>query len=248
MIDLGLLTSILVAAAAAWLVARFVPDRHRRTIDGDALMMAALTGLVAGRLAFVALEDPTTFARLKDLLIIRSGVEFWPGLAIGVVVLSLHARRIGRSIPEVLSTAAPLFLVGYGGYEATCAFREGCFGPSSSLGLTPPGFAEAVFPVGLAVAAVSVGAGVALRRLDLPEVRGPLIALVLVASARAVAGFSLPRVGPGLTRPHLESLSLVAVALAAQLGVGALGRHTTSSRTNAVDSTSPPAPDPRKGP
>lgn len=248
MIDVGLLASILVAATATWLAARFVRARQRLTIDGDAFMLSALTGLVAGRLAFVALEDPTSFARFRDLLIIRSGVEFWPGIAVGVIVLSLHARRRGLPIPECLSIAAPLFLVGYGAYEATCSFREGCFGPSSPLGLTPPGFGAAVFPVGWAVAAVSVAAGVALRRLDLPDLRVPLMALVIVASARAVAGFSLPRVGSGLTRPHLESLSLVAVALAAQLGVGALGRHTTSSRTTAVDSTSPSVPDPRKGP
>lgn len=248
MIDVRLLVSILTAAAGPWLVAKFVPAGKRQTVDGDALMLSALTGLVAARLVFVILEDPASFGRLGDLLIIRSGVEFWPGLAVGVMTLSVHARRRSLSILHVLSVAAPLFLVGYGGYEATCAIREGCFGPSSPIGLTPPGFAAAVFPVGWAVAAVSLAAGLGLRRHDLPDLRVLLIALTVVATARAVAGFSLPRVGSGLTRPHLESLSLVAVALAAQLGMGALSRHTTSSRTGPAGSSSPTDPDPRKGP
>lgn len=248
MIDLGLLASILAAAAAPWLIARFMPtSRVRLSIDGDALMMSALAGLIAGRLVFVALEDPASFARFRDLLIIRSGVEFWPGLAVGVMVMARTAWRRDISIWSVIAVAAPLFLVGYGAYEATCTLREGCFGPPSPLGVVPAGFAGEVFPVGWAVAAVSVAAGIALRRLDVPDVRLVLTALLLLASLRALAGFYLPRVGSDLTRPHLESLALVAGALAAHLGVGALGRHTTSSRTSPVGS-SPTDPDPRKGP
>ena len=248
MIDVGLLASILAAAAAPWLLARFLPaSRGRPAVDGDALMMAALAGLIAGRLAFVALEDPASFSRFGDLLIIRSGVEFWPGLAAGVMALCMHARRGNVSLWGTLAVAAPLFLVGYGAYEASCTFREGCFGPPSPIGLAPVGFARAVFPVGWVVAAVSMGAGVAIRRSDTPDVRVVLSALLTVAASRAVAGFFLPRVGSDLTRPHLESLSLVAFALAAQLGVGALGRHTTSSRTTPVR-TPPTDPDPRKGP
>lgn len=248
MIDLGLLASILVAAAAPWVVAKFVRARHRRNVDGDTLTSSALIGLVAARLAFVVLDDPAAFGRLGDLLIIRSGVEFWPGLAAGAVFLALRARRSGVPIPVSLSVGAPLFLVGYGGYEATCALREGCFGPSSPVGLTPLGFGAAVFPVGWAVAAVTVGAGLALRRLDLPDARIPLLALLVVAAARAIAGFHLPRVGSGLTRAHLESLWLVAVSMVALWGVGALKRPTTSSKTALEDSSRPTDPEPRKGP
>ena len=248
MIDLGLLASILAAAAAPWLLARVMPTSpDRPTIDGDALMTSSLAGLLAGRLAFVALEDPSTFTRVRDLLIIRSGVEFWPGLVVGVMVMARAARRRDMPIWTAMALAAPLFLVGYGAYEATCTLREGCFGPPSAIGVAPAGFAGEVFPVGWAVAAVAVGAGIALRRLDLPDVRLVLTALLLLASMRAIAGFYLPRVGSDLTRPHLESLALVAAALAAHLGVGAMGRHTTSSRTSPVGS-SPTHPDPRKGP
>lgn len=248
MIDLGLLASILAAAAAPWLLARFMPtSRAGPSIDGDALMMSALAGLIAARLAFVALEDPASFSRFRDLLIIRSGVEFWPGLAVGAAVMVRGARRRKVPIWSALAVAAPLFLVGYGAYEATCTLREGCFGPQAPVGLTPAGFAGSVFPVGWAVAVVSVVAGIVLRRLDLPDVRVVLPALLMVASSRAVAGFFLPRVGSDLTRPHLESLSLAAAALAAHLGVGALGRHTTSSRTSPVGSP-PTDPDHRKGP
>lgn len=247
MIDLGLLASILAAGAAPWILARVIQASRRPVVDGDALMVSALAGLIAGRLAFVALDDPASFNRFRDVLIIRSGVEFWPGLAVGAAVLARAARRRNISTSSAFAVAAPFLLVGYGAYEATCIFREGCFGPPSAIGLAPSGFAAAVFPVGWAVAVVTVVAGIALQRLDLPDVRASLTALLILASSRAVAGFFLPRIGSDLTRPHLESLSLTAAALAAHLGVGALGRHTTSSRTTPVGSP-PTDPDPRKGP
>ena len=248
MIDFGLLASILIAGALPRLVARFVPAPDGQTVDGDGLMMAALAGLVAGRLAFVALDDPGSFARLRDLLIIRSGVEFWPGLAVGAGVYALASRRSGRSVMEAMSLAAPLFLVGYGGYEASCVLRNGCFGPPSPLGLTPPGFAGAVFPVGWAVAAVAVLCGVALRRQGRHGPRVLVVALVVLGSTRAVAGFFLPRLGAELSRPHLETLAVAGAALAMHLGLGALGRHTTSSRTSPATSSILTDPDPWKGP
>lgn len=248
MIDLGLLVSILVAAAAPRLVARLVPAGGGGTVDGDALMYAALAGLVAGRVAFVALDDPGSFTRLRDLLIIRSGVEFWPGLAAGSGAFAYLARRAGRSVTTSMALAAPLLLVGYGAYEASCVVREGCFGPPSALGLTPSGFAGPVFPVGWAVATAAVLSGLALRRRALPGVEGIVAALLVLAATRAVAGFFLPRLGAALTRPHLESITILAAALALHLGRGALGRHTTSSRTSPATPSPLTDPDPWKGP
>ena len=248
MIDRGLLVSILITAAGPWLVARLMRAAGGVTVDGDTLMMSGIAGLVGGRVAFVALEDPGAFGRLGDLLIIRSGVEFWPGLVVGVAVFASSARRAGRPVVESLAVAAPLFLVGYGAYEAACILRDGCFGPPSAVGLPPPGFAATVFPVGLAVGALAVASGLALRKRGPVDRSGLVIALLVLAALRGVAGFFLPRVGSSLTRPHVESLTMVAVAVALHLGGGALARHTTSSRTSSVDLGSSTNPEPWKGP
>lgn len=248
MIDVGLLASILIAALAPRLVARLIPTPGGGAVSGDRLMYAGLAGLVAGRLAFVVLDDPGSFARLRDLMIIRSGVEFWPGVAVGAGLYALWSRRSGRSAADSLSLGAPLFLVGYGAYEASCVLREGCFGPPSGVGLTPPGFAGPVFPVAWAVAAVTVLSAVVLRRHRHDGWHGVLVALLVLASTRAVAGFFLPRVGAALSRPHIESLVAAGAALALHLGVGALGRHTTSSRTSSTNPAILTDPDPWKGP
>lgn len=248
MIDLGLLASILIAAIAPRLIARLVPTPGGEVVSGDGLMYAGLAGLLAGRVAFVAFDDPGSFARLRDLMIIRSGVEFWPGVAVGAGVYALWSRRFGRSMAEALSSGAPLFLVGYGAYEASCVLREGCFGPPSAVGLTPPGFAGPVFPVAWAVATVTVLCAVGLRRQRHQGLHVALLAFLVLASTRAVAGFFLPRVGAALSRPHVESLAATGAALALHLGVGALGRHTTSSRTSSANPSILTDPDPWKGP
>lgn len=248
MIDVGLLASIIVAALAPRLVARVIPTPRGEAVSGDLLMYAALAGLVAGRLAFVGFDDPGSFARLRDLMIIRSGVEFWPGVAVGAGLYALWSRRSGGSVADALSLGAPLFLVGYGAYEASCVLREGCFGPPSAVGLTPPGFAGPVFPVPWAVAAVAVLSAVVLRRHRHEGWQVVLVAFLVLASTRAGAGFFLPRVGEALSRPHLESLAATGAALALHLGLGALGRHTTSSRTSPANPSSLADPDPWKGP
>lgn len=239
MIDLGLLASIVVAAFVPRLVARIIPAAGEGAVDGDGLLYAALAGLVAGRIAFVALDDPGAFARLRDVMIIRSGVEFWPGLAVGAGAYALMSRRAGRSMPDSMSLAAPLFLVAYAAYEASCVLREGCFGPPTAVGLSPPGFASTVFPVAWAVAAVALLAGVVLRRQRRAGAPSVVVGLLVLATARAVAGFFLPRVGAALSRPHLESLAVAGAALALHLGMGARERHATSEGTaSATDGVS----------
>ena len=236
MIDLGLLASILLAAAAAWATGRLLRSRAGRVAPLDPMLSAGVAGLIGGRIAAVALDDPASLLRLRDVLIVRSGVELWPGLLVAAVAFLVITRGSGSRPVERLAAAAPVFLAGYAAYEAACLLRDGCFGPPVTLGLTPPGFAGPVFPVGLAVAAVTAPVALALRRLGGADVRDLLLALLTLAATRAVAGFHLPRVGGALSRPHLESIA-VALATTALAGVIALAAHNrapTAGTTDAV--------------
>src|SRR3546814_6179302 len=67
------------------------------------------------------------------------------GLETGVQRCTLPisvVRRRRRRGHEALPELAPFALWGYALYEATCGLRDGCYGPVSSLGLTPDGLAE----------------------------------------------------------------------------------------------------------
>ncbi len=83
MIDYGLLVGLIVAFAVPAILAR----RWRlATFDPpvgfvDAALGPATLSLTVGRLSALALDDPRSFTKVADLLVIRSGVEFWPGVA-----------------------------------------------------------------------------------------------------------------------------------------------------------------------
>ncbi len=247
MIDRGLLISMVFAAALTWAAAHLVRARGDGSASGDAMLSSAVIGLVVGRIVAVALDDPAGLLRLRDVMIVRSGVEFWPGLAGGAVAYLVLTRDAADGRLLRLAAAAPLFAVGYAGYEAACIVRDGCFGPPSAVGLTPPGFTDAVIPVGIAVAAVVTVLVVGIRRLGADRGRQMVLLILAIALARSVAGFHLPRLGTGLSRPHLESIAVAAIAMAVHLGWGALSRHTTSSRTVCDVPPSRGFTEPRKG-
>jgi hypothetical protein len=225
MIDYGLLVSIAAAFLVPSLVAKWWP---LRTVEPgvtfiDLAFGPAVTGLVVGRLFTVALDDPGSLGRLPDMLVIRSGVEFWPAVAAAAAVATWSAHRAGTGIADRLADLAPLAMVGYGAYEASCLFRDGCFGPASPLGLRPDGFSTRMVPVGVLMA-VAVGAGAwAARRLgDRPDRHLMTVgaSVAIVALVRAIASIWLPRVGEAMSRQQLTS---VVVAATAGLGCLALG-------------------------
>lgn len=184
----------------------------------DVVLVPAMIGVLAGRLVAVAIDAPRSLTRPGDLLVIRSGVEFWPGVVAAALVVAWTARRELLSPVERLAAIAPLAMIGYAGYEATCPVRDGCFGPESPIGLQPPGLATTMLPIGLVVAAVVALAAVAVRRLVVaghPPSLVLAVALTGVAAPRAVASFWLPAVGDGLTRPHLTSIALTVLGAAA---------------------------------
>lgn len=236
MLDTGLLLSGAVIAVVAWFVARWTIAKVEE--DGsplapndslDLLLWAGMAGLLAGRAAAVLLDDPDSLRSLRSFLVIRGGVEMWPGAAIaaGVLAVTLHRRRVA-----VLATAAvltPVAVTAYATFEATCVVREGCYGPRSPIGLRPDGLSEPTVPLGLLVGGfLAVVAVLLARRATWPAHTHLLVAIGSVAGLRSVASVWLPRIGDELTRQHRESIVVTVLAVAGLLAV-----HLTS-RSAAV--------------
>lgn len=234
MIDVGLLASMAVVLIVPSVFVRAWPESAAMSglidISGGALLM----GVAVGRLAAVAIDDPGSLTSLSDLLIIRSGVEFWPGVAAGMGWLALRARQDDVSPVERLAAITAPALVAWACYEATCLLRDGCPGPVSGIGLRPEGLVQQMVPIGLGVAATAVGAAAIVRRWHtrgLPDLQVVGVALMAVATIRSVASIWLPHIGDGLTRQHRTS---IAVAVITAVGLVAL-RSRTQSRAALED-------------
>ena len=216
MIDRGLLITMVAMVVAVLLAARGWPPRLARddTVIGRGFAGIAVGALVA-RLVAVALADPSAFTRPGDLLVIRGGMEFWPGVAAGITACAVAARR--AKVPAVAEMAdlAPYSLAAYAVFEASCVFRDGCFGPVSAIGLRPGGVGPTEIPVGLGVALAAAGLAVLVRRIAGHDVLMALLVAVFgLATARAAAAAWLPKIGSAPSRPQVESVIVAALALA----------------------------------
>src|SRR3546814_14053943 len=141
MLDLGLLGTMVVLWAGLAAAARWLPiTSYERADVLDQLYAPALAGLVAGRLTAVLLDDPESLGSIRALLVVRSGVEFWAGVAVFLALLRRSVvrphRRRGH---EALAELAPLALWGYALYAAPCGLRAGCYGPVTPPALPPHG-------------------------------------------------------------------------------------------------------------
>ena len=229
MIDFGLLMSVIVALAAPTLAARIWPLRtfEPGTNVLDAMVLPAATGLVTGRLVTLALDDPRSIGRIADMLVIRSGVEFWPAVLAAALVAAWSGRRERIEPLARLVDLAPLALVGYGAYEAACLVRDGCYGPVSPVGLRPDGMSTTMLPIGLLMAAGVVASAAAVRHLRLVWSCGAIVAaaVALLAIVRGLGSIWLPRVGDILTRQHRTSLVVAIVAAGVCLVQVLVGRR-----------------------
>ena len=214
MVDLGLVWTVVAMWAVLALAFRVSPPSGWDSGQPlDSVLMAGALGLVASRVAYLALNDPESLSSLRTALVIRGGVEFWPGVVVTLGALMLSTRRHQRrGVQVALAELAPFLLWGYAAYEATCVVREGCYGPRSPIGFIPQGLQARVFPIGLAVAIVVAGAGFAIRHLWslAPHIK-LLLALAVLASVRAVAAFWLPHIGEGPSFAQVQSAVVGAV-------------------------------------
>lgn len=223
MIDYGLLASMIIAIGVPSFLGWWWPleltqasaANGQRSGFFDLAIGPAFAGLAVGRLTTLALDDPNSIGSLSDMLIVRSGVEFWPGVAAAAaVVLWVEYRARLPPLSRVVALL-PLAMVGYAGYEAACIFRDGCFGPHSDLGFRPPGVSVRMLPVGWLMAVALVAAAVAIRR-SASRARSRVVvvaaATTAVAGVRAIGSIWLPHVGDGLTRQHITSIVIAATA------------------------------------
>lgn len=241
MLDTGLLLTLGLLYVVVAIAARRAPVStmgHREILDR--LLGPLLAGLVTARLVAVVLDDPTSLRSLRALLVIRGGVEFWPGVAVAMVTLGWGLHRHGRQVPRGLAELAPFALWGYATYEATCLVREGCYGPASLVGLTPDGLRTRMFPVGLAVGLIVALLGMWARRSVWSPTARVLLAVGGVAAARSVASFWLPRIGGGLTRPHVESVVVLLGVLAVAVARQPRGRRAQAATARSTASSPEP--------
>ena len=217
MIDYGLLVSMIIGfGVPALLVNRWRLSSYDEPVGFlDVALGPAMAGLAAGRLTALALDDAGSIGSISDMLIIRSGVEFWPGVAAAMAVLVWGARRAGLSPLTRLADLTALAMVGYAGYESACVFRDGCFGPHSPLGLRPPGLTTTMLPIGWLMAGAVVVAAIGVRQLSKRSAPSTIIVLaaaLAVAATRAIGSIWLPHVGDGLTRQHVSSIGIAAAS------------------------------------
>lgn len=217
MIDFGLVVSLMAAIGVPALLAVRWAYGDGSSSFLDDVTAPLLAGLAVGRLVTLALDDPSSIGSLSDMLVIRSGVEFWPGAVAAAGVVAWQASRTGTSPMQRLAALAPLALVGYAAYEATCVFRDGCLGPVAPVGLRPPGLETTMLPVGWLVAAATLaGAALVHRRRDRTRPAVSIAAAVVVAAAvRSLGSIWLPHVGDGMTRQHWTSITVLLAAMVA---------------------------------
>lgn len=215
MIDVGLLATIVIVLIVPSVFVRPWPSSAAASGVIDVSIGAMFVGLAVGRLTAVALDDPGSLTSLSDLMIIRSGVEFWPGVAAGLAWIAFCARHDEVAPLRRLAAITAPALVAWACYEATCVLRDGCPGPLSSIGLRPDGLVERMFPIGLVVAAAAGGAAMVGRRWHrrgMPDVEVVVVALLSIAIIRSIASIWLPHIGNGLTRQHRTSIAVGIIA------------------------------------
>ncbi len=228
MIDVGLLASIAIVIIVPSVFVPPWPNSAAVTGLLDTAGGALMIGLVVGRLSAVAIDDPGSLTRISDLLIIRSGVEFWPGVAAGMAWLAWRANRDHIAPAQRLAALTAPALAAWACYEAACLVRDGCPGPLSGFGLRPDGLMQRVFPVDLLVGAAAAGAAIATRRFHrrgMPAAQVVALAVASLAIIRSVASVWLPHIGEGLTRQHKTSLAVAVVASAMFLAFRFLDRR-----------------------
>jgi prolipoprotein diacylglyceryltransferase len=97
---------------------------------GDLILGGAVTGLITGRLAAMALAGTSPFSNPGDILIIRSGVDTGFASLGALLFVAFTSRRVLAAVTDSLAPAA---LVGLSGWHAGCLYRGACLGTPSTL-------------------------------------------------------------------------------------------------------------------
>ncbi|MBN2114181.1 MAG: prolipoprotein diacylglyceryl transferase [Acidimicrobiia bacterium] len=97
---------------------------------GDAALAAALSGLLAGRLAAMVAGGNDPLAHPADIVVVRAGVDTGFAALAALAVLALYARH---NLWRTLDCLAPAALAGLAAWHLSGLFRGAWLGTSSSL-------------------------------------------------------------------------------------------------------------------
>ncbi len=235
--DTGLLFTVLIVLGGVQVMLRAMPPTGvDRAQVVELVSTPLIVGLIAARVVFVLLDHPASVFRLRDLMVVRAGVEFWAGVLVALAWVLVRVRRAGDRVGAMMTLAAamPYLVIGVALYEASCLVRDGCFGPVASVGLKPNGLGSTMVPVGVLAAGALGVAALVLRRASTPEATPTVLgALAILGGVRLVASWFLPAFGP--SRVERES-ALVFVVSTIALVLSAVRRRT--SRRAAFESDS----------
>ncbi|MEX0826658.1 MAG: prolipoprotein diacylglyceryl transferase family protein [Acidimicrobiia bacterium] len=210
--EFGLLAAVAVAFGSAWAVLRLTVAREERRPAFDRLISAAVVGLVAGRIAAMALAGTNPITRPLDVLIVRGGVDTGFAASAALAWLAFGGRGdLWRSLDAV----APAALAGLAGWHLGCLFSGTCLGTTTSLpwGITATGGMVTRHPTEMyaALAFVAAAALVAAARRQV-TIPGILAAATLAAAALIRLATEPMRLGIG-TGPEWWYASGIAVGV-----------------------------------
>lgn len=171
----------------------------------DVFWNAGVAFLVAGRLAYVALQSPRTLFDPLVLIRLPGGVDPLAGaLAVAAVIAWRQRRAGGRWLWATVGASG--LAVATVGYDLACLLRDACYGTTapSPFGFRMSGFSE--------------------PRLATPLIEAALL-LALLAVVVAFAGRLRPR-AVALLLVGVLPLVRAALTPASALGTGAVGVDT----------------------
>lgn len=126
--EFTLLWAALTGGAGLWLGVRFWAGDDSDSLF-DNLLLAAVVGLLGGRVTAMTAQGLNPVTNIGDLIIVRGGVS-----TVAATVFSIGAFYLstGRKI-SVLDTVAPVALLGLAGWHLGCLWRSACLGTASNL-------------------------------------------------------------------------------------------------------------------
>lgn len=215
MVDIGLFISVGLTAVAVYLASRLFAagDIGERSVS-DQFTAPLVAGVVVGRAVTLLLSDPAGLTSLREFMTVRGGIEFWPAVLAAIVVLTtLFSRPTDPDQPARVARLLPYAIVGLGVFQGACLVRDGCPGPSSSIGLVPGGLTSRQLPIGLLGGIALVVFAWWLRRSQLPNHTKILVAVVGVGIERTVAGIAEPSLESAVARDGLFMVAAFSIAI-----------------------------------
>ncbi len=105
---------------------------------GDVCLVALLSGLIGGRLLFVAVEWDQFADRIASVVFRRDGFVFYGGLLLAIPATIAFVKRRGLSVRRMADILAPALALGHSLGRLGCFAQGCCYGGPSDYGLAFP--------------------------------------------------------------------------------------------------------------